>query len=429
MRFEHLKSRIFNTPLMIHPDKLLAIYNALAPRFGAERIETEAQVTALQETGPRRRSYQLAGGGVAVIPVVGTLVQREGGLEAVSGLMSYAAIGRRLEEALEDDQVKAILLEVDSPGGEVAGVFALAERIVKAREIKPVWAVANEMAFSAGYALACAAQRIYLPKTAELGSIGVIAWHVDQSAFDEKTGIKWTPVFAGRHKADYSAHAPLSDEARARLQKDIDTLYEIFVGAVAKNRGLDPVAVRATEALTYLGEAAVAAGLADGVMAFDQIVGMLADQAGGKTVKEKPYQEGRTMPNEPTDQAVRTAGEERSDLESLKAEARQAARERIKAILGCSEAEGRRELAEHLAFNTEMDPKEARGLLALAPKAGQADPGAEFRRAMAAEGDKPNVAPDVDRSADGEIRPGAMAASMKRVLLRRGLKPAEAAAV
>lgn len=430
MRFAHLKSRIFNTPLLIHPDKLTAIYNVVAPRWGEDgRLEVEAQVTALNERRPERRLYQLTEGGVAVIPVLGTLVQRVSGVDAMSGLMSYGLIGARLNQALEDPEARAILLEVDSPGGEVAGCFALAEQIFQAREQKPVWAVANEMAFSAGYALACAAERVFLPETAELGSIGVIAWHIDQSEMDAKRGLTWTAIFAGRHKADFNPHEPLSDAARARAQAEVDELYNIFARAVARNRGLSEEEVKATEALTYLGRAAVEAGLADAVAPFAEVAARLAERAGergipgGYAAADNHHKEG-IMPDKPTEQAAAQTAEAvpGADLEAARAEAAKAAQERIAAILGLEEAQGRDKLARHLAFHTVLSPEEARAALAAAPaeKAGP-EPGTEFKAAMEQAAD-PGVGPDAERPAADESRPGSTAANMERLLKQRGLR-------
>jgi ClpP class serine protease len=141
--------------------------------------------------------------------------------------------------------VRAILLDVDSPGGETGGVFDLADRIRAASRVKPVWAVANDMAFSAAYALASAAERVFVSRTSGVGSIGVIALHADQSAKDEQDGVRYTTVFAGARKNDLNPHAPLSDEAFAGLEAEVNRVYDLFVGTVAQHRG-SPRLVRAT---------------------------------------------------------------------------------------------------------------------------------------------------------------------------------------
>ncbi len=168
-----------------------------------------------------------------MLPIHGTLVRRTVGLEAESGLMSYATIGAELDAALANPAVRAILLDLDSPGGEAGGVFDLAERIRAAAQVKPVWAVANDLAFSAAYALAAGASRLFVSRTGGVGSIGVIALHVDQSAQDARAGLAYTPVFAGARKNDLDPHAPLTAAAHAVLQAEVDRIYELFVNSVA----------------------------------------------------------------------------------------------------------------------------------------------------------------------------------------------------
>jgi signal peptide peptidase SppA len=155
------------------------------------------------------------------------------------------------------------LLDIDSPGGEAGGVFDLADKIFSARKVKPIWAVANDEAFSAAYAIAAAADRIYLSRTGGVGSIGVIAVHLDQSVAEADAGLKYTAIYAGEHKNDLSPHEPLSDPARAQLQTEVDRVYALFTETVARMRGLEPAAIKETEAALYFGEQSVAAGLAD----------------------------------------------------------------------------------------------------------------------------------------------------------------------
>ena len=143
-----------------------------------------------------------------------------------------------LDAARDDPEVKAILLDIDSPGGESGGVFDLADRIRAATLVKPVWAVANDMAFSAAYALASAAQKVYVSRTGGVGSIGVIAIHVDQSLRDAQEGLHFTAVYAGDRKNDLTPHAPLSNDAQRFLQGEVDRVYGLFVDTVARQRGL-----------------------------------------------------------------------------------------------------------------------------------------------------------------------------------------------
>lgn len=250
----HIAARVFDTPLLIARAKLDTILGVIVPRLQGEALPFGVK--------PTLRDYEIRGG-IAVIPVVGTLVRRTVGLEAQSGFMSYGLIEERLDAALQDNAVKGILLDIDSPGGEAGGVFDLADKIFAARKNKPIWAVANDEAFSAAYAIAAAAERIYLSRTGGVGSIGVIAVHLDQSEAEADAGLKYTAIYAGERKNDLSPHEPLSDPARAQLQTEVDRIYELFTTSVARMRGLDLAAVKATEAALYFGDQSVAMGLTD----------------------------------------------------------------------------------------------------------------------------------------------------------------------
>jgi capsid assembly protease len=259
----HLASRIFGTPLLIARPKLDVILSVLGPRLGLPDTQTNVAL-------PPTRTAKPIQPGIAVIPVYGTLVKRTLGLEAASGLTSYAQIADDIDAALADPNVDGILLDIDSPGGEASGVFELAEYIRKASETKPIWAHANDSAFSAAYAIASAANRITLSKTAGVGSIGVIALHVDQSQHDAKEGLTYTAIYAGNHKNDLSPHQPLTESAHDALQSEVDRLYGMFVSQVAEMRNLDPKKVIGTEAGLFFGDNAIEAGLADDVGTFEQ---------------------------------------------------------------------------------------------------------------------------------------------------------------
>jgi signal peptide peptidase SppA len=262
-----LAARVFNTPLMIHPDKLSVILGVIGNRFGLDMPEKAIQDDWF--TTPQRDDSENEGT-LAIIPIHGTLVQRTGGLDALSELRSYEGIRKDFREALEDPAFSGIILDIDSPGGEVAGAFDLADEIFEARSIKPVYAVANERAYSAAYLLASAAEEVFLPRTGGMGSIGVIAVHIDQSGWDEKEGLKYTPIYAGEHKNDFSAHQPLSEEAFKIIQAEINETWDLFTDTVARNRGLDPKTVKDMEAGIFQGQHAAEAGLANQVMSWDQ---------------------------------------------------------------------------------------------------------------------------------------------------------------
>jgi signal peptide peptidase SppA len=265
----HLAARLFGVPLAIHRSKLDVILSVLGSRIGLADLAAPVSYT------PAARAPGPPSGKVAVIPIHGTLVRRTSGIEAESGLASYTGIAAQLDAALASPEIAAILLDIDSPGGESGGVFDLADRIRAASEVKPVWAVANDMAFSAAYALASAATRVFVARTGGVGSIGVIAMHVDQSVKDAQDGVRYTAVFAGDRKNDLNPHEPISNEAHVVLKAEVDRIYDLFVETVARHRGLDADTVRATEAGLFFGPDAVATGLADAVGSLDDALTQL----------------------------------------------------------------------------------------------------------------------------------------------------------
>ena len=262
----YLASRLFGTPLLIHRPKLDVILSVVGQRIGMADVPA---LPPVDMAAFQRPPLTTAPEGIAVIPIHGSLVKRSLGLETASGLTSYGEIAVMLDTALADPMVSGILLDIDSPGGEASGSFELARRVREVAAVKPVWAVANDAAYSAAYAIAASAQRLFVTETGGVGSIGVIALHVDQSVKDAKDGYRYTAITAGAHKNDYSPHEPLSDTAKNELQDEVDRLYALFTEHVAVMRGLDIASVRATEAGLYFGSNALTQGLADGVQTLD----------------------------------------------------------------------------------------------------------------------------------------------------------------
>ncbi|WP_265030471.1 S49 family peptidase [Wolbachia endosymbiont (group B) of Athalia cordata] len=207
----------------------------------------------------------------AVIAIHGILTKKPGAFDDFLGMTSYEKIQEEIEEALSNKDIETILLDIDSPGGEVNGIFDLADFIYESRAKKRIIAIANDDAYSAAYAIASSAEKVFVSRTSGIGSIGVIASHIDQSGFDEKQGIKYTTVFAGSRKNDLNPHEPMTSESLESLQKEVDRLYEMFVQLIARNRGLSIEKIRSTEAGLYFGEKAVEIGLADGITILSSI--------------------------------------------------------------------------------------------------------------------------------------------------------------
>lgn len=275
-----LAQKMFNVPVAIHPRKAEIVIAALADRLGVSQMvrldgstivpmAMEDDEYGFAEPGRTPRTGYDNVCGVAVIAVQGTLVQKLGSLRPYSGMSGYDGIRQNLFMALDDPDVKAIALDIDSPGGEVAGCFDLVDTIHSLRGKKPIWSILNESAYSAGYAIASAADRIVVPRTGGVGSIGVICAHVDLSKALSAAGVKVTFITYGDRKADGHSEIPLSEEALARFQADINAMGELFVETVARNRNISAATVRDTQAATFLGAEGVALGLADEVAAPD----------------------------------------------------------------------------------------------------------------------------------------------------------------
>lgn len=284
-----LASRLFGVPHMLASTKLDVILNALAPRiFSGEKfpIGSFSQREADSFRPPETYVVQ---NNVAILPVHGTLVRRGAWIGALSGLTSYEGLAASFREAIAQPDVHAVLLDIDSGGGEAGGVFDLVEEFqtLSKQYAKPIWAHANEFACSAAYAIACSASQIWVARTGVVGSIGVVCAHLDQSRADEKHGLKWTFVFEGDHKVHGNPHEPLADTAQIKMQADCALLYEMFVDLVAQNRSLNAAAIRDTKAETFIGAQAVTLGLADAQGTLAQALEALTDSISQTSISTK----------------------------------------------------------------------------------------------------------------------------------------------
>jgi capsid assembly protease len=282
-----LATGLFNIPLAIAPRRIEGIAATLfAARTDGRTVQSDCMPgggnRANTEPGmlDDTRPYTVIAG-VAIIPVYGLLVQKSGSLwpylDPTGYVTGYDGLRACIGAALADRAVRAIVLDVDSDGGQVAGCFDLVDAIYGARGCKPLWAILGESACSAAYALASACDRVTVPRTGDTGGVGVIVAHTDFSTALDRAGIAVTLIASGARKADGSEFKPLSREAYARIKADIDTLGELFIRTVARNRDLAVSKVRATQGATYLGRPGLAVGFADAVMSPDAAFARLLD--------------------------------------------------------------------------------------------------------------------------------------------------------
>jgi len=281
--------------------------------FGAKPLLVEA--SKLDAAYGVRRPYRLQDG-VAVVDVAGLLANEPSLFDAILfGATAYGRILDEVEQAIADPEVRAVLLRVNSPGGDSENAFETAAALAALARQKPIWAVADNSMFSAAYLLATAAARIYVPEfTGGVGSIGIYAEHLDWSEYNRKLGVKVTYIAEGEGKTDGNPNEPLSEAARAALEAEVRRLYGLFVEAVARRRGLSEQAIRDMGAALKYGPEAVAAGLADRTGTFRTTLADLAAfvrptsiPQGGRRMKEEPV---RAEAPEPT-----------IDLEAIRAEA------------------------------------------------------------------------------------------------------------
>ena len=425
MKFQHIAARALNRPLLLEAGYARHFFAAIGQKMHmsaltdvqgnttlAEHLPAQAASYGLREGRGGDKSYAVRDG-VAIIAVEGTLVHKSGYVGSSSGTMGYDGLASQIAEAIADPTVLGIMLDVDSPGGEVAGVQDLATKL--SNSTKPVWAHANEMAASAAYWLASAADRLVLSNTATVGSIGVLMAHTDYSEAMSAEGIKVTLIHAGAHKVDGNPYEALPDGVKADLQTETDDLRILFASTVAVNRSvaankaITTAQVLATEARMYRGQQAVDIGLADEVMSFDDAMAKFSATLANRGVISK----GKTMSKPDTTASSAQAGEGNPITAQAHADAiarvhaqglvegATAERTRISAILNHADAEGREATAREFALATDMSAETAVQIMAKVPKSTPAASIDKAAMALAQMG-KSQVLGTEDASASGQ---------------------------
>ena len=300
--------------------------------------------------------------GIAVLPVVGPLFRYANLFTKVSGASSYELLAKDFTQAVENPDVKAIILNIDSPGGEVNGCAEFADMIHEARGVKPIIAYASGDAASGAYWIAAAADEIVVSKTSALGSIGVVGVYRGNKGEDA--------VEVVSSQSPYKRLDPDTDDGRARLQKRIDAMADVFVDAVAKYRGVASSHVQNHYGSgdVFIGDAAVKQGLADRIGLFEKLLFELSSNPVSEPSPHSinPNQQEKSMDN------IQSLREAYPDLTaSLEHDAVKqgviAERSRVQGILSHDEANARTLLAQHLAFETDMEVEAAVSVLSKAP--------------------------------------------------------------
>lgn len=272
-RLDGIVSAVCATPWAIQPERLEAILELVQLRAqGGQFTADEVQARIAEGKGTRAEVRRQ--GKVAVLPVYGVISQRMNAFSAISGGTSTDLLGKQFQSLVNDPEVSAIVLDVDSPGGRVEGVEELALKIHAARGSKPIIAVANSLMASAAYWIGSAADEVVATPSASVGSIGVFTVHQSFARAAANDGWDFTVLRAGKYKAEGLPYEALSAEARAYVMSQLEDTYETFTAAVARGRGVGPAVVRERfgEGRVFIGRRAQEAGLVDRLATLDEVL-------------------------------------------------------------------------------------------------------------------------------------------------------------
>jgi signal peptide peptidase SppA len=288
---------IITAPWAITPVMLAEITEIYNTHLRGDKINLDALREQGIELNSKPVAYEVVNG-VALISASGVMAKKMNLFSQISGGISSQVLGNTITEAIEDTAVNAIVLDLDSPGGAVDGTAELAELIDRAAAEKPILVYSDGLLASAAYWVAAAADEIFISsENVAVGSIGVIAQHVDVSEAKKKQGITVTEVVAGRYKAIGSENKPLDDEARAVIQARVDRTYRVFIENVARFRGVDPIQVHEQmgDGRVFMGSEAVERGLVDGVATLSETIERAAGSAAARragVARRKPTTTG-----------------------------------------------------------------------------------------------------------------------------------------
>lgn len=268
-RYAHVLSFAVSHPWAIEREMMPILASILARHLAGEDMTAEIDA-ALQN---RKNLPQPRAGSIAIIPMYGVIAPRMNLMSEMSGGTTFEKLTAQLRESVANKDVKTIVFDVDSPGGNIAGAPEFAREVLKARTKKPIVAVAQYKMASAAFWTLSGATEIVAAPSAIVGALGVITSHADLSEAMAKLGVKKRYLYAGEGKADGNDAEPLSADAEARLQSLIDDAYAQMVGDVVKGRGAGMTADRVKKdwkAHAYNAQQAKALGMIDGIATLDE---------------------------------------------------------------------------------------------------------------------------------------------------------------
>lgn len=271
MKYAHILATVASYCWALRPDYVALMSAILSERAFGNRPSAEEIEARIDKRRERKVAEQT--GDIRVIPVQGVIGNRLRVMQDISNPMSSAEwLDGQIKAAIADERIKAIVLDVDSPGGSVYGVPELAETIRASRGQKPIIAHVNGMAASAAYWIASACDEIAMTGSSDVGSIGVYTIHDDLSGYMEQAGVDRTLISAGRYKVEGNPFEPLSEDAREEMQRSVDRYHSMFLAAVASGRDVstDRVASEFGQGRMFGAEEAVRRGMADRIETLDE---------------------------------------------------------------------------------------------------------------------------------------------------------------
>ena len=264
-------------PWALMPERLNAYAGILARRESGEPsampdVDVENRISAWDAR--KAQAAKQASGGIAVLPLYGTIMQRANMMSDWSGGTSTMQFAQAFRDAMADNTIGSILIDIDSPGGSVYGVGELADEIMAARGKKTIVGYANSLAASAAYWVGAACSELYVTPGGEVGSIGVWMAHQDISKYLENEGVATKLISAGKFKTEGNPYAPLPDDAHGFMQSRVDDYYAAFTKGVSKGRSVSIGAVRdgMGQGRVLGADAALAENMVDGIETFDAVV-------------------------------------------------------------------------------------------------------------------------------------------------------------
>jgi signal peptide peptidase SppA len=298
---------------MITPDALQFMLELMDAHMSGTISQEEIRARMAERRGTREEERFSRAGRIGILPLQGPMFPKANMMTELSGATSLAQWQQDFRALIADDTIDAVLLDVDSPGGMSDQVDETASEIFAARQIKPVWSIANTAANSAAYFLASQADKMFATPSGQLGSIGTFTVHTDDSKQQEMKGLRNTVIKAGRFKA--ISEEPLTADSRDHLQNYVDSVNELFITAVARGRG-----VSTDEAASKFGEGGIVSprhaldtGMIDGIGSFDAVLSELGGSIEGSSAPSRPVASASSFSGRITTRSSYDADKEHSE--------------------------------------------------------------------------------------------------------------------